>query len=162
MDDIFKLIDDALSNESSNYKSKMTFTDIFGDIDKTFQKNKPNASEETRVVNEQTGGAKGSKLARMDLIPWNQIWKVAELYGKGAEKYAERNWERGYDWSLSYAAMMRHAVLFWGGEDYDQETGCHHMTSVIFHALALMEFGETHPELDNRPVSQTVDPNVNN
>lgn len=106
---------------------------------------------EVRVVNEDTGGAKGSKLARFDLLPWQQIWKVAELYGKGAEKYAERNWERGYDWSLSYAALQRHAVLFWEGEDIDPETRCHHLSSVIFHALAMMEFGETHPDLDNRP-----------
>lgn len=106
---------------------------------------------EVRVVNEETGGEKGQKEARFDLIPVDPLWQVAELYGKGAKKYAERNWERGYDWNLSYQAMMRHANQFWSGESVDGETKCHHLASVIFHAMALMEFEKTHPELDNRP-----------
>lgn len=105
---------------------------------------------EIRIVNSSTGGEKGSKPIRMDLIPVEPLWEVARLYGKGAEKYATHNWRRGYDWSLSYAAMMRHATQFWNGESYDEETKCHHLSSVIFHALALMEFEKTHPELDDR------------
>lgn len=112
------------------------------------QENKP--SEETRVTSE-TGGQKGSKLARYDLIPADALRQVAELYGKGAEKYAPRNWENGYDWSLSFAALQRHAWQFWNGEDTDTETQQHHMTSVIFHALALITFGDTHPGYDDRP-----------
>ena len=72
------------------------------------------------------------------------------LYGKGAEKYADHNWRRGYDWSLSFAALQRHAWQFWAGEDNDAETGLPHMASVAFHALALIEFAQTHPEFDNR------------
>lgn len=108
-------------------------------------------TDEVRIVNETTGGAKGSKGARFDLVPWNQIWKLAELYGAGATKYEPRNWELGYDWSLSFAALHRHLAQFWNGEEFDKETQCHHLTSVIFHALALLEFSETHPELDDRP-----------
>ena len=97
-----------------------------------------------------TGGQKGSKLARFDLIPVGPLTELAKLYGKGAEKYDDRNWELGYDWSLSYAAMQRHANLFWSGEDYDEETGAPHLASVIFHAMAMLEFMRTHPEFDNR------------
>ena len=111
---------------------------------------------EIRVVNDKTGGEKGSKRARFDLIPYRQLWKLAEVYGAGAEKYEPRNWERGYDWSLSFAAMMRHAAQFWNGESYDEETGCHHLASVAWHALALMEFEETHPELDDRVGGNSV------
>lgn len=109
------------------------------------------ANGEVRIVNESTGGEKGSKPARFDLLPWEELWEVAELYGAGAEKYAPRNWELGYDWSLSFASLHRHLALFWGGESYDEETKAHHLTSVIFHALALMQFEKTHPELDDRP-----------
>lgn len=108
-------------------------------------------SEEVRVVNETTGGEKGQKLARFDLIPPRPMWEVAELYGEGAKKYADRNWERGYAWSLSIGALERHFNLFKQGEDYDAETTKRHLASVVFHALALMEFAETHPELDDRP-----------
>lgn len=105
---------------------------------------------EVRVTS-STGGEKGSKLERYDLIPVGPLAHVARVYGAGARKYADRNWELGYDWSLSYAAMQRHANQFWGGEWADAETGCPHLASVIFHALALMEFHETHPEFDDRP-----------
>lgn len=109
-------------------------------------------STEERVVNPETGGAKGKKLARFDLLPAGPLTQVAEHYGKGAAKYADRNWERGYDWSLSFAALQRHAWAFWQGEDFDPETGSHHLAGVAFHALALLEFGRTHRELDDRPV----------
>lgn len=107
--------------------------------------------EETQQTNESTGGQKATKLARMDLLPVEPLWEVAELYGAGAQKYDARNWEKGYPWSWSYQALLRHAMLFWNGEDTDPETRKHHMASVVFHAFALMEFGETHPELDDRP-----------
>jgi hypothetical protein len=61
-----------------------------------------------------------------------------------------RNWEKGYRWSLSFGALMRHAWAFWGGEDYDTETGSHHMAAVCFHAMALMEFGRTNQDKDDR------------
>lgn len=113
------------------------------------------AQHERRVVNPVTGGEKGQKVERPDLIPVGPLRAVARHYGYGATKYADRNWERGYDWNLSYAAMQRHALAFWNGEDTDAESGSHHLAAVVFHALALMEFGVTHPELDNRPSTQT-------
>lgn len=106
---------------------------------------------EERVTDTVTGGAKGSKLARFDLIPIGPLWEVARLYGVGAAKYAPRNWELGYTWSLSYAAMMRHAALFWAGESLDDETKRHHLSSVIFHAMALMEFEQKGKGTDDRP-----------
>lgn len=111
--------------------------------------------EEQRVKNPITGGEKGQKLARLDLVPARPLWELAEHYGKGAHKYSERNWEKGYDWSLSYQAAMRHLLKFWQGErwEYDPETGYYmdHLAAAAFHIFALMEFGHTHPELDNRP-----------
>jgi len=104
-------------------------------------------------ITSATGGQKGAKPARFELIPTGPLWDVAELYGYGASKYKEaRNWERGYDWSLSYAALQRHANLFWSRENDDPETGLPHLAAVVFHALALMEYRTTHPEFDNRPV----------
>jgi len=112
---------------------------------------------EVRVTNATTGGEKGSKLARFDLLPWDALWEVAELFGIGSVKYEERNWERGYKWSLSFAAMVRHEALFWDGEDYDPETKKHHLTSVVFHALALLTFSKKHPTLDDRPNTKPKD-----
>lgn len=96
--------------------------------------------EEVRVVDEKTGGEKGSKLARFDLIPWDAIWEIAEVFGLGARKYADRNWERGYKWGLSVAALHRHLKLRLDGQVRDEETGARHMAQVAWHAIVLLTF----------------------
>lgn len=97
-----------------------------------------------------TGGEKGTKPERYDLIPVEAMALVAQLYGKGAEKYAAHNWRRGYEWSKSYAALQRHANLFWQGVDIDEEMGLPHLAAVVFHSLTLMTFMQEHPEFDDR------------
>ena len=110
-------------------------------------------TKEKRIVNEKTGGEKCRKPARFELLPHAELWEVAELYGKGAEKYDDHNWTKGYDWSLSYGAMQRHANLFWQGEYMDEENQAPHLASVVFHAFALMYFFKHHKELDDRKIS---------
>lgn len=111
-------------------------------------------AQEIRVVS-KTGGAKGSKVARYDLLPADALREVAEHFGKGAVKYdAPRNWEKGYDWSLSFAALQRHAWAFWAGEDMDPELQSHHMAAVAFHALVLLENRRINPQFDDRPRKQ--------
>lgn len=104
-----------------------------------------NKTGEITVTNNETGGKKGSKLARFDMIPPDVLWELAEHYGKGEAKYpsdtkGEANWQKGYDWNLSYAAMQRHAAEWWNGEDIDPETGSSHLISIIWHAVALRWF----------------------
>lgn len=117
-------------------------------------KNKQSRSSQEGVyrVKSKTGGEKETKRARFDLIPVDSLWEMAEHYGKGAEKYNPRNWEAGYDWSLSYAALQRHAHQFWGGEMVDEE-GFNHLAAVMFHAAALLHFSkhEKYSDYDNRP-----------
>ena len=93
--------------------------------------------EEIRVTDPTTGGQKGSKLARFALIPSEFLWALAEHYGVGARKYEDRNWEKGYKWSLSVDALQRHLHQWLMGEDNDPETGGNHMIAVAWHACAL-------------------------
>lgn len=99
------------------------------------------ARREVRVVDPVSGGEKGSKLARFSLIPSEFLWALAEHYGIGARKYADRNWERGYRWSLSVDALERHLHQWKQGEWKDQETGSPHLIAVAWHACALFIFG---------------------
>lgn len=110
---------------------------------------------ETRVTNATTGASKGSKDARFDLIPVLALTELAKLYGFGVKKYAARNWEAGYNLSLSYAALQRHANAWWGGEDTDEETSLSHMAAVAWHAFTLFTLLQTHPEMDDRPTTTT-------
>ena len=112
---------------------------------------------ERRTIYGPSGGQKGQKLQRYDLIPIAPLEEVAKVYGTGASKYAERNWERGYEWSKSYASLSRHLNAFWDGESIDNGTedepgtNRHHLANVIFHAMALMEFELKDSGLDDRP-----------
>ncbi len=110
----------------------------------------PVKSGEIRVVDPETGGEKGSKPARFDLLPGGALAIVAAHYAVGADKYDDHNWRRGYAWSLSFAAMQRHAWAFWSGEDDDPETGTPHMAAVVFHALALLTYMDEGAGRDDR------------
>lgn len=87
---------------------------------------------------------------RFDLLPVRPLEKVAEVYTIGASKYDDNNWRKGIQWSRIFAAMLRHAYKWWRGEVNDPVDGQHHLSSVVWCALTLMEFEETHPELDDR------------
>ena len=120
-------------------------------------------SDEVRQTSD-SGAQKGSKLARYDMIPADALDELARHYGKGAEKYAAfdsgdglgkiDNWRRGYDWSLSYAALQRHAWAFWNREDIDEETGSKHLIAAAWHCLTMAHW-MNNPELaqkyDDRP-----------
>lgn len=113
------------------------------------------------IVNPKTGGAKGTKPARHDLIPPEALHVLAEQYGYGASIYGDNNWRKGYNWSLAYAAMQRHANAFWAGETDDPDTNLPHMAAVAFHALTLITY-TTHnwySQFDDRPKPPEGDPN---
>lgn len=111
--------------------------------------------KEIRTKNDLTGAEKGSKLERHDLIPTEALAELATHYGVGAQKYpdADRgipNWRRGYDWSLSYSAALRHLNAFWGGEDRDMETKSKHVIAAAWHCMSLATYMEEYPEGDDR------------
>lgn len=78
--------------------------------------------------------------ARFDLLPPEAMEELAMHYAKGAKKYADRNWEKGYKWSLSYRALRSHLNLWLRGESRDQETGTNHLICVVWHAICLFTF----------------------
>ncbi len=98
-------------------------------------------SAEVRTTS-STGGAKGTKIERYDQIPVEALRELAAHYGFGNGKYPTEpgkrdNWRNGYEFSKSYAALQRHANLFWGGEDIDEESGSKHLIAVAWHAFAM-------------------------
>lgn len=106
----------------------------------TLNQNAVGSSSEVRITDLLTGGQKGQKLARFSLIPLDWLWSLAEHYGQGAKKYEDRNWERGYAWSLSYDACQRHLAQWVQGEDTDPETGTSHLVASAWHLIALWWF----------------------
>jgi len=64
---------------------------------------------------------------RYELLPPELGAAVAAVLSYGADKYSDRNWELGMNWSRPYAALGRHMAAWWGGEDCDPETGFSHL-----------------------------------
>lgn len=97
-----------------------------------------------------TGGEKGVKPERMSLIPWDAIKEIALVYNFGAKKYAAHNWRKGYEWSKSYDALIRHVTSWWEGEDVDPESGLSHLAHAGFHIFTLLIFKKVFPDFDDR------------
>ena len=92
--------------------------------------------------------------ARFDLIPARPLLDLAQVYTMGAKKYDDRNWEKGIKWGRIFAAIMRHMWAFWRGEDTDPESGLPHVVHAAWGCFTLLEYRHTHPELDDRAVSE--------
>ena len=114
---------------------------------------------EVRVTSE-TGGQKGSKDERLDLIPIGPLHELARVYAFGASKYSDHNYMLGYDYHLSFAAMLRHVTAWWDGEDFDPETGYSHLAHGAWHCFTLMLFAQQGLGTDDRPGKFLADPDL--
>lgn len=79
---------------------------------------------------------------RYDLLPPELLDGVARVLTFGADKYGERNWEKGMRWGRPFAALMRHMWAWWRGEACDPETGMSH----LWHAGCCVAFLMTYEQ----------------
>lgn len=91
---------------------------------------------------------------RYDLIPSEPLEALANLYGIGAKKYAERNWEKGMTWGRVFRALCSHTWKWWRGETYDKEDGQHHLIAVAWCAFALYTYEMRKIGTDDRVVGE--------
>lgn len=107
---------------------------------------------EIRITDPVTGGQKGTKSTRPDMIPPDPLWQLAEVYGMGAKKYEDYNWLKGYSWRLSIGALLRHILQFIKGEYLDEESGLPHLAHAMWHCCTLMEFHRLKIGTDDRQI----------
>ena len=96
-------------------------------------------------------GRKNKGDVQLHAIPWEALQELGKAYAMGGDKYDDYNFRKGFDWSLSYDAMQRHAGAFWNREDDDTESGLHHMAHAAWHALTLLFFSLTDRGVHDRP-----------
>lgn len=72
---------------------------------------------------------------RFDLLPWQTIRALAIHYEMGANKYDERNWEKGIPVSRFVDSAMRHLAQFVDGED----DGENHLISALWNIASCYE-----------------------
>lgn len=75
---------------------------------------------------------------RMDLIPPEALFAMADVLTHGADKYGDRNWERGMDRGRIVAALLRHLSLWMAGENNDRDSGMPHSWHVLTNAAFLV------------------------
>lgn len=95
------------------------------------------------------------------LIPQDALLELAKVYGKGAEKYEARNWERGMAWSACYASLLRHSFAFWSGQDVDEETALMHTAQMAWNAVALLTYQLRNIGVDDRHMLTTEHQRIN-
>lgn len=93
---------------------------------------------------------------RWELVP-PEITALVDLFTQGAKKYGDRNWEKGMSWGRIFGALMRHAWLWMAGEEYDQETGAHHMIAVAWNAIVLYVYHKRKVGTDDRNIQRPAE-----
>lgn len=95
---------------------------------------------------------------RWDLVPFKAFERVVEVYGEGAVKYAERNWEKGQPYMRVFASAMRH-LMAWLHREAPSSSADDHLAQAAWNLLALLHFegeiaaGRLPKELDDRVIS---------
>lgn len=75
---------------------------------------------------------------------------LVEVLTFGAQKYEDRNWEKGLAWSRVIDSLRRHLAAIEAGEDYDPESGLLHADHVQANAHFLAALYRIYPEGDDR------------
>lgn len=109
------------------------------------------ADQHVQQLKDEPGWKLDKQKLRMDLLPPEAVEAIAEVFTYGANKYEDRNWEKGMSWGRIYGAMLRHLLAFWRGEDYDSESGKLHLAHAATDALFLLQYYLKQIGKDDRP-----------
>lgn len=104
-------------------------------------------------MNDQLNKADGGKIRPSLLIDDMPvaIKNVAAVLTYGAEKYEERGWMK-VDPERYRDALLRHYLAYCGGEDFDEESGLHHLAHLACNALFLLQMeGVGNPKWNKPP-----------
>lgn len=101
-------------------------------------------------MSEASGTKYDDNKVDMSLLSSIAITKIAQVMTFGKKKYDAHNWRKGFVWSRVLAALLRHIFAYLSGEDKDPESGLSHLAHAGCCIQFLLEFEETHKELDDR------------
>lgn len=101
----------------------------------------------TGAVRDVQGG-KG----RCDLLPACAILRLAKHYEAGAEKYEERNWEKGIPMHSFLDSALRHILKYLDGQ-IDED----HLCAAAWNLMGAMWTEEKRPELQDIPIRKKAE-----
>lgn len=86
-----------------------------------------------------------------DLLPDDALAGIQKVLEFGAHKYAERNWEYGFNWRRAWNACLRHLWAWMRREDVDPESGLPTLWHAGCEILFLIAFQIRCRGCDDRP-----------
>jgi len=108
-----------------------------------------------------TGWKNDAGKVRLELVPPELLFAVGQVLTFGANKYADRNWEKGLSWGRVFGALMRHLWAWWGGKgpttksflfgNLDDETAMSHLWHAGCCIAFLIAYEERGTGTDDRP-----------
>lgn len=107
-------------------------------------------SEDFKAFKEDKGKKFDEGKPMIGLISAYAIEQEARVMTFGAGKYGFHNWRAGLSWLRVISAVLRHIFAFLRGEDFDPETGIHHLAHARCGLAFILEYTQTHPEKDDR------------
>jgi hypothetical protein len=115
------------------------------------QEKKEKEKDYTAVTGKGQGLRFNKGKLRYDLVEPHAFADFVQVLTDGAEKYFDRNWERGLSWTSVLASLKRHIAAIEKGEDYDKESGRLHIAHAACNVHFLNAFYYTFPQGDDRP-----------
>ena len=100
---------------------------------------------------DKAGLHKDEGKTRWDLMPWECLEEIAQVFTFGCTKYAERNWENGIHTGRLIGSVFRHIYEWLMGRDVDNESGIHHLSHAAWNIMAIRWMTIHKTEFVNRP-----------
>lgn len=101
-------------------------------------------------MNQEQGKKNDQEKVRLELLSSTAILELGKVLTFGAKKYDAHNWRKGLHFSRLIGAILRHVLAYSGGETIDPESGLNHLSHAMCGCMFLLEYHQTHPELDDR------------
>jgi hypothetical protein len=103
--------------------------------------------DKEKIKEFETGAHRTSLEERYDLISPEGLRRLSLIYAEGAEKWGERNWEKGMPNSETLNHAARHLFKYLSGD-----RSVDHLAKVAWGMFTAMHMEKTHPELVNTPL----------
>jgi Domain of unknown function (DUF5664) len=138
--------------QMSDHVTRMT--DVLAQATKT-QTAKDLEAKASGMFVASTGGLRDNKgKPKLSSVPSSLDIAVAKVIFKssteGGGKYPMHNWRKGLPWTGVADSALRHIRDFLDGKDLDKESGLHTLYHATTNLAFLIEYLETHPEMDDR------------
>lgn len=100
----------------------------------------------------QRDGDQRKRYRRFDLLPVHALHRLAVHFGKGAEKYSARNWERGIPLSVLMNSAEAHRLKLLAGYDDEPHADAWLWNVACFvETMIRIQLGLLPKELDDLP-----------